>query len=237
MKTYLNNKVNEKNLHSYTPITKFLVIIACHCINEIKLKTIKNNLKYFLFDNFNIIVINSIDLEYNLELQEYCSQYDNVEYIETENFAMCDFGKWAHVLKTKDVSDKDFVVFTNDSYIIHDNINHFFNLSLEYNVQIYGYNDSLECRYHYQSYLFVLKKDAIPIFMDNFYKHEQRITCLQDVIYLYELDMTDWFDTKDVFLKIANITNGVNIFYRCKWLYNILKESKLLPFTKLKAIA
>lgn len=236
METYLNSKINEKNVHSYTPTTKFLVVIACHCISEIKLKTIKNNLKYFLFDNFDVIVINSIGLEYNSLLQEYCSQYGNVEYIETENWATCDYGKWTHVLKIKDVSDKDFVVFTNDSYIIQDSINHFFNLSVKKNVQLYGYNDSFECRYHYQSYLFVLKKEAIPIFMDNFYKNEQGITCLQDVINLYELKMTDWFDTKEVFLKIANVTNGVNVFYRCEWLYNILKESKLLPFVKIKSL-
>ena len=238
MKTYLNYKIQEKNFFSNKVLpanVKFLVIFACHCDSERKLNTIKNNLKYFLFHTVDVVVINSKGLPYNAELETFCRPYRNVYYKETENSATLDYGKWVHILKNQPQLSSDFVVLTNDSFFMHENIHHFFHLAIKKNVQLFGYNDSVQERYHYQSYLFVLRNDAVPAFIKRFQQKETSIHTYNDVIVTYELKMTDWFPSKDVYLKIAGFTRGANIFFTSPQLYNKLKEKKLLPFTKLKA--
>jgi hypothetical protein len=64
-------------------------------------------------------------------------------------------------------NEYNFVVLTNDSYIIHNPIRHFLNLAAKNNVELYGYNDSHEMKYHYQSYLFVLRVDAVTTFISK----------------------------------------------------------------------
>ena len=56
-----------------------------------------------------------------------------------------------------------------------------------------------------------------------------------DVVYNFELDIINWFTTTKSFLKIGNfkLDVGENIFYSNDKLYIPLKNTGVLPFTKL----
>lgn len=135
-------------------------------------------------------------------------------------------------------NDYDYVILTNDSFIIHNQINHFFNLIVKYNVELYGYNDSTQNRYHYQSYLFSLRKDAVQTFINRVSKLNLKIENQLDVINNFELQMTHWFKTHKCFLKIGEfgLDRSHNIFFTNDKLYLPLKNLELLPFIKLKRI-
>lgn len=239
---YLRYKLNQKKNNCYDPSNnniKYLVLLACHCDSEIKLNTIKKNLKYFEIECVDVLLVMSANLPYNLEINNYCSTFKNIKYIEAPNEPTYDFGKWIYGLNNIDYTQYDFTIFTNDSFIIHAPINHFFNLTFKYNVDFYGYNDSTQMRYHYQSYLFSLKKDAICTFIHNYNIKKELILNQQDVIDHFELTMTDWFQTHKCYLKIGEINSHKtkNIFFTSDELYTKLKKTTLLPFTKIKRIS
>ena len=240
-KKYMIFKTQQKNNNSYSPDIngkKYLVLFACHCDSQLKLETIRKNLIYYAFENMHKIVINTTKLQYNSSVSKICSRYNNTKYVEIDNSGYYDFGKWLHVLKNINYNEYDYIIFTNDSFIIHNSINHFFNLTAKHNLELYGYNDSTQNKYHYQSYLFSLRKDAIQKFIDKVDNPNLIIKNQSDVIKYFELDMTNWFKTHKSFLKIGNcrLDIGHNIFFTNDGLYLPLKKSGLLPFTKLKRI-
>jgi len=236
---YVNDTVKIKDTHSHYPMKnkKYAVIMACHCDSTKKLKVIRNNLQYFDYLNVDKIIINTRELG-NM-LSETCSRFSNTTYYEIPNSSYYDFGKWVHALQNVvNINEYDYIVLTNDSFIIHSSINHFFNLTAIHDVELYGYNDSTQIRYHYQSYLFSLRKDAVKIFIDNVMHKNVTITSQCDVINNFEVKMTDWFVSKKCFLTIGNfkLHKDKNIFFTNDKLYAPLKYYNLLPFTKLKRI-
>ena len=238
---YLRNKTVQKNLNNYNPDNNninYLLIFACHCDSEIKLNTIRNNLNYFNFDSIKILLINSIGLKYNADVQHICEMYKNVSYMEIDNDKTYDFGKWIYGLNNIDYNNYNFTIFTNDSFIIHSPINHFCNLLQKNNCELYGYNDSTQQKYHYQSYLFAIRKDAINKFIYKFNVKKHTIKNQEDVIKEYEIDMVNWFNKNNCFLTIGKmpINRGLNIFFTNDKLYEKLKKQNLLPFTKIKRI-
>jgi len=242
---YVKDTVKIKDRHSYYPIKnkKYAVIMACHCDSTKKLEVIRNNLQYFDYLNVDKIIINTSELtsELNLgnDLSETCSKFLNTTYYEIPNSSYYDFGKWIYALQNVvNINEYDYIVLTNDSFIIHSAIPHFFNLTAIHDVELYGYNDSTQTRYHYQSYLFSLRKDAVKIFIDNVMHKNVTITSQCDVINNFEVKMTDWFVSKKCFLTIGNfeLHKFKNIFFTNDGLYAPLKFSNLLPFTKLKRI-
>lgn len=238
---YVNELVKIKNNHSYSPMKnkKYAVIMACHCDSTTKLEVIKNNLQYFDYLNIDVIIVNTSKIGLKNELIKTCYKYLNVSYYEIPNSSYYDFGKWIYALQSVVKIDKyDYIVLTNDSFIIHSSINHFFNLTALHDVELYGYNDSTQTRYHYQSYLFSLRKDAVKIFIYNVMNTKINITSQHDVIMNFEVKMTDWFTSKKCFLVIGyfKLNQFKNIFFINDLLYIPLKSSNLLPFTKLKRI-
>ena len=220
---------------------KYLVIMACHCNTEYKLLTIKQNIKYLMNDSTELLLINSSNLIYSNQLKEYCQSYSSIVYMEMLNDNTYDFGKWIFGLNTFDYSKYNFVIFTNDSFIIHAPIDHYFNLIYKNNVELYGYNNSTERRYHYQSYLFSIKRESINKFINNFNIRREYIISenSDDIITHCELTMSDWFISKECFLNIGNIPSNENrnIFFTNNSLYDKLKKTNLLPFTKIKSIS
>ena len=239
---YIKYKIVEKDIYSYSPHTngkKYMVIIACHCDSEMKLNAISNNIKYFSFENVDKIIINSHGLPFNSHVEEICQKYNNTKYCEISNTGYCDYGKWIYAIKNLfNYNDYDYVVCTNDSYIINNKINHFFNLIDKYNTDLFGYNDSTQRGYHYQSYLFSLKKSAIPVLINEVSNPNLRINNLEDVVTNFELKMTNWFQNKQCFLSIGNcpFNRESNIFFENDKLYVQLLRTGLLPFTKIKRL-
>lgn len=242
-KNYMNFKIQQKNKNSYSPDQngqKYLVIIACHCNSQTRFDTIRTNLRYFAFENCHKIIINSENTGFTEQLKEITSRHNNTSYHEIPNNNYIDFGKWVHVLsQLVNYNNYDYIVLTNDSYIINSSINHFLNLAVKYNVELFGYNDSSQVRYHYQSYLFILRKDAVSTFINRVSSPGPVINGPYDIVLNYEVTMTDWFSTHKSFLKIGNfgLDIGHNIFFTNDQLYFPLKNSGLLPFTKLKRIS
>ena len=105
-------------------------------------------------------------------------------------------------------------------------------------VELFGYNDSTQIRYHYQSYLFGIKNDAIQKFINYVNKNKSLVYDYGTAVLNYELVMIDYFSTKDCFLHIGYIpmNQGMNIFFMNDVLYNILFKKRLLPFIKVKRL-
>ena len=238
---YLKQKCIEKSINTYNISknnVKYLVIMACHCNTEYKLLTIKQSVKYLMNDSTELLIVNSVNLSHNNQLRDFCASQSNINYIEAINNNTYDFGKWIHGLNVFNYSKYNFVIFTNDSFIIHTPIDHYFNLVYKNNVDFYGYNSSTQRRYHYQSYLFSIKIESINTFINNFNIRRGSIANQLDVITHYELTMTDWFSSKNCFLNIGNFPSHKekNIFFTNNVLYDKLKKTNLLPFTKIKNI-
>jgi hypothetical protein len=219
------------------PNIKTLTIIACHTDTTLKVKTIINNLKYFRFINNEIIIINSSNTRYSKVLESACHDL-GLNYIEISNSKQLDAGKWMHVLKSTDIQPYNFVVFTNDSFFINNPICHFYNKMATRNVELFGYNDSTQITYHYQSYLFGIKRNSINKFISHYESHKKLLTDYMAVVSNIELKLFHIFHTKDCFLKIGDFYNhkGKNIFFNNDALYIKLMRAGLLPFFKLKRI-
>ena len=238
---YISFKNMQKHNNSYSPDNnnkKFLVVMACHVSTKLKLETIRKNLRYFAFHCIDIALVVSSNQHFNNELKDICSKYNNVKYYETENRNSLDFGKWHWLLSQIDYNIYDYTVLINDSFIIHSSLNHYLNLVTKYDVDLYGYNDSSCVCYHYQSYLFTLKKNAIPIFLTNVGNNLPLMNIHWDVVTNGELKLTQWFPNHKCFLKIGNmpLNHNHNIFFNNDALYIPLKNNGLLPFTKLKRV-
>jgi hypothetical protein len=240
LKNLIVNKKREQIYNSYNPVNnnkKLLLLMATHTDNELRLKNILNTMNYFDTNSMDIMIANSKSLKYNDKLSNYYKN-KNISYYEIENDGSYDFGKWIYLLSQIDYSLYDYVFFINDSFIIEKPVTHFINLAIKSNKELYGYNDSTQENYHYQSYFFSVRSDAINKFIDMYNSKKNLIKTQRDVIEHVELKMINYFSTHDCYLKIGNFSfhKGLNIFFTSDFLYRILKKYGFLPFIKLKRI-
>ncbi len=216
-----------------------LIMIACHSNNDLKCKTLLNNLNFFLqVKGAEILVVNSAGtLDPKHSLFHFFAE-NKIRYMEVPNESSLDFGKWDKALSLDENCTFDYFVFTNDSILIHSSILHFFQLFINSSTEIYGYNDSSEYKYHYQSYFFGLKREAIPKLIYLFDNQKHKLKCYEDVVQHMELNLASTFRSKDCFLKIANFpgNEGKNVFFKNDSLLHQLQECQLLPFTKIKRV-
>jgi len=223
-------KINSSN-------KKILTIMACHTNNVIKFNTVLNNIKYFRFMNNDIVVINSQGESHSKQLRE--SLQNNVEaFFEIPNNTHLDIGKWCFILSKINYKLYDHVIFTNDSFLITSPILHFFNKMMKSNVELYGYNDSTQIRYHYQSYLFSLRTHAVDKLIGLYLGRKHLLWNYNQVVENIELNLVNTFKTTDCFLKIGHLygLKKKNIFFNNDSLYKKLLQTKLLPFVKLKRL-
>ena len=204
LKNFLNEKIIEKSNHFYNPKLNnknILLLVATHTNTNLKFNNIKNTINYFKDICTTICVVNTVNLQFNNELSIFYKN-NNISYYEINNEPTYDFGKWIYLLNNTEYIKYDFVVFINDSLIIEKPINHFINLTVKKNIDLYGYNDSTQTNYHYQSYLFSIRSDSINKFIEMYNSKKNIIHSQLDVINNYEVKMTEYFDTHDCFLKI-----------------------------------
>ena len=225
----------EIKLHTKTVKCKYLTIIACHITNLKRFNILKKNIEYIKSCNTDIILVYS----QNLPLNDLIQKELDFPCFELPNDHLKDFSKWHHVVKNTDLSNYEFVSFTNDSFSIHHSISHFYNLAAEKNVDLYAYTSSSEIKYHYQSYFFILKVDQGKL--------EKFTSFLEDNIILkknkpqinavnLEVELINVFSSKDCFLDVGNIPSNFkkNIFFHNRALYEVLFKNHILPFIKLK---
>jgi hypothetical protein len=214
-----------------------LVIVASHIKSDIQYEILKNNLPYFEKEYIDILIVFSREnKDVTYDLQNLGSNIINI--IEVENNTYVDFGKWIHGLSQIEYSSYKNVLFTNDSFIITSSIDNYLQNMVMKNYELYGFTDSTEIIYHYQSYLFYINISHIDTLINLFQDRYMQVHSFQDVIMNYELPLQYYFTNKDCFLKIGSLTEnqGKNIFFVNDSLYQILYNLQLLPIIKLKRL-
>jgi hypothetical protein len=229
----LQEKISNYNVHSTTS-KKILTIMACHVDTPYKYEIVLNNIRYMEGD---LIIINSENLPYHKLLLKNIAPKCK-KYMEIENNDELDIGKMIYGLQKVDYSDYDFIVFTNDSFWLTGTLRPWYNGMKKEDRDLYGYTSNMEYKYHYQSFLYGIKKTAIPILL-NFY-HVNKENIRGNVIHNFELLFTDEFSDKACLVNIADFpeqfSNGLNLFFFCDVLYGKLLEANIIKIVKLKRI-
>jgi hypothetical protein len=234
------NKIQESKAFSYhvnNNKVKFLILMACNCDSLIKLNAIKQNIQFLKYKCTKLVIINSIGLPFNEEVQNHCIIND-IDYYEIPNEGTCDFGKWNYLLELlkPNPSEYKFTVFINDSIIITHPIKYYLNVAAEKSVELFGYNDSTQNNYHYQSYLFTIRSNCLKKFINMYNSKRHLVYNASNVVEQYELKMLQHFSKKDCLLKLGNHNYQKNIFFTNDSLYSKLQKTKLLPFIKIKRV-
>lgn len=233
----MNIKPNEGGING----KKFLTIIACHSINTQKVKVVINNIKKLEFSGNKIVIVSSVDTRYDYQLREIAGKmYPNVEMFSIPNDSASDVGKWMYYIKNEYVPNYDHVVFTNDSIYLNYPIYHWYKFMERSNVELYGYNDSSqEDKYHYQSFLYSVKKSSIPKLVNYYDKVKPLLTGYNEIIDNFEKKLVDIFERIDCFLPIAYIqgNRGKNIYFNNDSLYQSLVSSGGMSIVKLKRVS
>jgi hypothetical protein len=214
-----------------------LLIVASHIKKNLQYEILKNNLSYFGKEYIDIVIVYSRenkDIEYDLQTLSL----NIINIFEVENDKYVDFGKWIHGLSQLEYSSYKNVLFTNDSFIITSSIDNYLQNMVMKNYDLYGFTDSTEIIYHYQSYLFYINVSHVDKLIDLFQDKYDYIQTFQDVIMNYELPLQSHFTNKDCYLKIGSLTEnqGKNVFFVNDALYKILYNSQLLPIVKVKRV-
>ena len=241
---FMKKRIREAAFFNKIPIKngvsnmKFITIIACHTDRLTKLKTLHNNIKHLSFPDNKIVVINSSDTLHSGQARKMVAELlPDVEYYELPNNSALDIGKCMFYLQQYYRSLHDYIVFTNDSYYLTGPVYHFYHFMSRSNCQLYGYNDSFQTdKYHYQSYLYGVRTDALHILIKHYHNMIPRLAGYMDVVNNIELKLCDIFPSKDCFLRIAKIPShrGRNIFFDSDQLYTKLRSAGVLPIIKLK---
>jgi hypothetical protein len=224
---YLINEINRK---------KIIIIMAIHTNDYLKYITVINNFNYL--KKYEIIVINSTNTKFGNKIKIYF-ELNKIIYMEIENDSKADFGKWIYVINNTDLNKFNNIIFINDSILISNYIDFYFNLVIEKNNDLYGYNDSTETeKYHYQSYLFSIKTSAINKLIEYYNNVKNNLNSWSDLITIMELNLIKLYDNHDCFLKIGYLKNhfGKNINFSNDFLFNKLLKYDLLPIFKIKRI-
>lgn len=218
---------------------RILVIISCHTNSQLRLKSIQllmHALKEV--EDIDIIIVNSKGLTLSHFVKDRYKN-DYIGYYEIHNDQYYGFSKWYYGLIQTEFMKYKFITFINDSIIIHRPIKYFFDYTRFKNVDLYGFNDSSQITYHYQSYFFSVKNTAIVNFLKMFDENRRFVHSYMDAVFHLELRMLNYFSSRDCFLKIAYFpfNRDKNIFAQNDSLYFKLRYYGLLPFTKLKRIS
>jgi len=228
---------NSQNIESLIP--KILVVIACHTNNNLRFNVISSIMKYLEeIDNIDIVIVNSANTHLSKFVQNaFKGKY--LKYLEINNDNYYGFSKWIYGVGSVNILDYKFTTFINDSVLVHGSLRHFFDYTRFIDVDLYGYNDSTQIKYHYQSYLFSIKNTNLQPFIRMVNDNKKSVNTYMDAVVNYELKLVDYYPNRDCFMRIAYIPSqkGQNIFYSNDFLYTKIRDSGLLPFTKLKRIS
>ena len=223
---------------------KILGIFANHTSNMIKYNVSLNNISILKKHLTNIIIIDSKDEEYSIKLQKDLENDTSIiKHIFIKNDNYYDFGKWIYVLKTLNINklnEYDYILFINDSIIITPNIKNYFiylNNNVPSNINLYGYNDSTQLKYHYQSYFFAIKRDITNKFIKFFESRKNKIVDLESLVHNIELNICEIDPNHDCLIKIGNEYNMTkNIYWENEVLYKFLLSKEIFAIFKLKKI-
>lgn len=259
LKSYMKQKQKQRQENFYSPdeadkysglgkTFKYLVICACHCNSELKLQGLMQTLPFFNFACVDLVVINSENLEpFSSRLVSFLSSHlPSARYEEVANDAYIDFGKWVKGMKMYGMDSPvrslnyDYVVCINDSIILRSPIGFFLNMLPKANKALFGFNDSSQVEYHFQSYLFALSREACQQFMAKVEQvPKETLVSMYDAVMQMEIPMVKWFAPNcGVFLNLVStgLNEGRNIFFQNDEIFRPLQHSFVLPIDKIKRI-
>jgi hypothetical protein len=223
-----------QSLPDKTPSTKILNIMACHVDTGNKYESILNNIRYLHGD---LIIVNSTGLPYNASFRDDVASRCK-QYMEIENNYELDIGKMMYALHEFDYSGYDFIVLMNDSFYLMDTIDPWYNCMIEEDKDLYGYLSNVELAYHYQSFLYGVKKTCIQTLIDFFNgckeKFKQDDNLHTNVIHNYELLFANEFPNKACYIDIVDFPSQFhnNLLYYCPILYGKLLDTKIVTLVK-----
>ena len=218
-----------------------LLLIANHTCSNIKYNISLSNIS--VIRNFvkNIVIVDTKNEHYAKLLYndlKYDSKILHHFFVDNDNYF--DFGKWNYALNNINISNYDYVLFLNDSIIVTHIIENYFiyiDTIMSSNIDLYAYNDSSQIKYHYQSYLFLIKALNINTFINFFESKKNLISGLESLVINVELNMTNIYENHDVFLKIGNEWNkSKNLYWENEELYSYLLSKNIFAIIKLKKI-
>jgi hypothetical protein len=240
----INYKIEAMKANSYSPELhsdkKILTLMACHSDRILKKYTIVNNVNKINFKNNDIVIINSDNTGFGSAVREETAGIVK-DYIEIPNdINKLDIGKYMVGLRMHNYLNYDFVVFINDSIILDKPINHFYNIMIKKNVDLYGINSSASVKYHYQSYLYGIKSSAVINLIKLYNIKKPLLTSgYWGVVTNIELELCYYFKNKDCFLDFATfpeiIKNGGQIFLD-KSIYKYLLDNSVFSLIKVKTV-
>ena len=239
---FLNYKIESMKANSYSPELhgdkKILTLMACHTDRILKKYTIVNNVNKINFKNNDIVIINSNNTGFGSAVREETAGIVK-DYIEIPNdINKLDIGKYMVGLRMHNYLNYDFVVFINDSIILDKPINHFYNIMIKKNVDLYGINSSASIKYHYQSYLYGIKSSAV-INLIKLYNIKKPLlnSGYWGVVTNIELELCYYFNSKACFLEFAKmpeVSGKGGYIFSLGAIYTILYKSGLFPISKVK---
>lgn len=222
------------------PIFKILGIFANHTNNIIKYNISLNNYSKLKKNLDSIVIIDSLGESYAEKLQSDLLKDDKIkEYFLIENNNFFDFGKWTYALNNINYDKYDYILLVNDSIIILDELDKFFKNLKNYdsNINFYGYNDSNQENYHYQTYLFFINTTIVNKFINFFESKKKYIHNLSSLIENIELKICELDNSSDCFIKLANEWNNYkNIFWENEDLYQLLLSKNIFSVMKVKKV-
>ena len=232
------NFLRQKNLPL---LGRFLTIIACHTDTDVKFNSVVNNLKFLNFAGNQIAIVNSSDCPLNEKLKEFITtRYPDIQYVTYPNNSELDCGKWMRYLKDYYRGQiYNYIIFTNDSYFLHNSINHFYNGAVESMKDLYGFTSSTQIHYHYQSFLFAIQTSMIRKLINHYNRVKNKLTDYMSVVGNIELQLFKVFNPScGCCLDLGRIpgNRGRNVFFNNDSLYLSLRESGIVPMTKIKRI-
>jgi hypothetical protein len=218
-----------------------LLLIANHTSNKIKYNITLNNLFHISEFVTDIVIIDTNNENYSELLYEDLKGNKKIkEHLFIDNDQYFDFGKWIYYLNKTNINNYDYILFLNDSIILTPDICNYFNYIdnvMTDDVTLYAYNDSSQIKYHYQSYLFLLKKNIINLFIDFFNNRKNLIKDLNTLVINIELCMCEIHNNHSVFLKIGNEYNlSKNLYWENEDLYKYLLNKNIFAIIKIKKI-
>ena len=228
----IQNKI--QSLPDKTQTKKILNIMACHVDTGNKYEIILNNIRYIHGD---LIIVNSKNLPYNMSFKNDIASRCK-EYMEIENNYELDIGKMMYALHNYDYSGYDFIVLINDSFHLMDTLHSWYNCMIEEDKDLYGYLSNVELGYHYQSFLYGVKKTCIQTLIDFFNgckeKFKQDDDLHTNVIHNYELLFANEFSNKACYIDIVDFPSQFqsNLLYYCPVLYGKLLDTKIITLAK-----
>lgn len=215
--------------------------MANHTYDVTKYAVSINNLGIIKEYLNNICVVDTIGLEYSDKLKEFYSKESKINnHFLIENNDFFDFGKWIYALNTINYYDYDYIVFINDSVVFDLDIKKYFEhiiYKLDRNINLFGYNDSTQVKFHYQSYLFTIHSRIVKNFIQFFESKKSLITSMETLIFNTELCLHEITQEHTSFVKISHTYNiGKNIHWENEDLYKNLLLLGCIGIYKLKRI-